>query len=103
MGKLSSLFVIYGAGPPKFLTAQTIAHWIVDAIKATLITATVCPVRAHSTWGSSTSEALLRGVSIKNIIRATDWASASVFGNLYLKEHCRREGNFASVLRLARL
>ena len=47
---LSKLFVTYRAGLPKSLSAQTIFHWIVDAIEATLVTANAGPVQANSTW-----------------------------------------------------
>ena len=90
-------FVTYGAGLPKSPSGQTIAHWIMDTIEATLVTATVGPVQAQSTQSVSTSVALFGGVSIK-IIRAADLDSVSVFANHYLKKQCEREGKFTGAV-----
>ena len=83
---LNSLFVTYGAGQKKSPRSQTIARWLVSAIKSAPGSFRVGPIRAHSTRSVSTTVAFARGVSVANILKAADWASASTFSQFYLKE-----------------
>jgi hypothetical protein len=102
-GACKSLFVTFGGAKRTAPTAQTLAHWIVDCIQETLKSTSPQEVHAHSTRSASTSVALLRGVSLANILKAADWSSGCVFAKHYLKETRDREGEFArAVLDTAR-
>ena len=94
-GNLKSLLVTYGAGEVKSPTQQTIGHWVVDAIKEAYEGSTPGHVKAHSTRSVSTTVALLKGVSLENILRAADWSTESTFANHYLKEYRTAETEFA--------
>ena len=101
-GDLESLFVTFGAKSVSSPSAQTIAHWIVDAIKQGLDSN--ARIGAHSTRSTSTTTALLKGVSVANIIRAADWAGSSTFARHYLREHREEEARFGTaVLQAARV
>jgi hypothetical protein len=97
-GSLKSLFVTWGAGKVKSPTAQTLAHWLVDCIQEASKESPPGHVTAHSTRGMCTSVALLKGVSMANILKAADWSSECVFANHYLKEVRAKEGEFASAV-----
>ena len=93
-GKLSSLFITYGAGEVKSPKAQTIAHWVVDTIQQAYGPGVVKGVHAHSTRGASTSMALWKGCGIENILKAADWSSTCTFARHYLREFRERDTVF---------
>ena len=96
------LFVAYGgASPGKALTKARLAHWMVDVIceayeRAGLPTPSV---KAHSTRGTATSMALLRGVTVEEICDSADWRSENVFISHYLRDV--RNGMASAVLSAA--
>lgn len=94
-GSLKSLFVTFGKGEVKTPVAQTLAHWIVDAIKESLDERDGGTIRAHSTRSVSTTVGLLRGVPLSSILKAADWSSECTFARHYLKEYRDRDGEFA--------
>ena len=56
---------------------------------------------AHSTRDERTSLALLKGVSVSNIVKVADWASDCMFANVYLRDVREQESQFSTaVLRV---
>ena len=39
--------------------------------------------KAHSTWGASTSKAVLKGISVNEILNMADWSYANTFSRFY--------------------
>ena len=62
------------------VTNSTIATWLTETLKLASIKAS-----GGSTWKASASWAVSKGVSIKNILEAGDWAHASTTYHYYIK------------------
>lgn len=68
------------------ISKQRLSHWIVEAISLAYESRGQLPpagLRAHSTRGMATSWALFRGVSIKEIFEAANWATPHTFSRFY--------------------
>ena len=68
------------------LSKQRLSHWIVDTIHlAYSLAGRPQPVGvvAHSTRGTATSRALLRGVPLSEVCAAASWASSATFARFY--------------------
>ena len=86
-GSTRQLFVCFGGKERgQALKCGTISRWLVDAISAALDPATGSSVNAHSTRGVSSSVALLRGVSFKDICLSARWSSSNTFCRYYLRD-----------------
>ena len=68
------------------VSKQRLSHWIVDTIHlAYSLAGRPQPVGvvAHSTRGTATSRALLRGVPLSEVCAAASWASSATFARFY--------------------
>ena len=101
-GSTRQLFVCYGGEKRgQAVKCSTISHWIVEAISAAPDTAPGGSATAHSTRGVSSSVALLRGVSFRDICLSARWSSSNTFCRYYLRDV--GSGSFAhAVLDAAR-
>ena len=86
----NQLLVCFGGkerGGP--VSVQRVAQWLCEGIaKAYELAGREPPgvLNAHSTRGTSTSVALLRGVSVDEILDSANWASPNVFIQHYLMD-----------------
>ena len=71
--------------PHKPVSAQTISHWIVQALRICLNDSKM-KVRAHSTRAIGPSLALFKGASVESIMRSADWSSETTFVRSYLRD-----------------
>lgn len=78
--KCSTFFVSLHK-PQKAVTSCTISRWI----KHVLTNAGVHGFGAHSTRSALTSAALEAGLSVKDIMRVSDWSNASTLNKFYRK------------------
>ena len=101
-GSTCQLFVCYGGKERgQAIKCDTISRWIVEAISAATGTTPGSTATAHSTRGVSSSVALLRGVSFKDICLSARWSSTNTFCRYYLRDV--GSGSFAhAVLDTAR-
>ncbi len=85
--KSSQLLVCFGAGCRGLATSkQRISHWVRDAILlAYEVRGLPSPLslRAHSTRGVASSQALFRGVPLEDICVAAGWSSPHTFVRFY--------------------
>ena len=103
------LFVTYGSGEKQASGAskKTIARWITDTIKfayanASEDTLRLMCIKAHSVRAASTTYALLKGVEVKHILEAADWATPTTFIDYYFRPGSGPGQAFAaSVLKAA--
>jgi len=69
--------------PHKPVTAQRLAHWIKDLLKAAGIDTKV--FKAHSVRGASTSAAMDKGVPLSDILSTADWSRDTTFKRFYYR------------------
>ncbi len=85
--KFSQLLVCFGVGCHGLATSkQRISHWVRDAISlAYEVRGLPSPLslRAHSTRGVASSQALFRGVPLEDICVAAGWSSSHSFVRFY--------------------
>ncbi len=81
--KSSQLLVCFGAGRRGLATSkQRISHWVRDAISLAYEARNLpspLSLRAHSTRGVASSQALFRGVPLEDICVAAGWSSPHTF------------------------
>ncbi len=85
--KSPQLLICFGAGRRGLATSkQRISHWVRDAIslayEARELTSPLS-LRAHSTRGVASSQALFRGVPLEDICVAAGWSSPHTFIRFY--------------------
>ncbi len=85
--KSPQLLVCFGAGLRGLATSkQRISHWVRDAISLAYEARNLpspLSLRAHSTRGVASSQALFRGVPLKDICVAAGWSSPHTFVKFY--------------------
>ncbi len=85
--KTSQLLVCFGVGRRGFATSkQRISHWVRDAISLAYEARNLpspLSLRAHSTRGVASSQALFRGVPLEDICVAAGWSSPHTFVRFY--------------------
>ncbi len=85
--KSSQLLVCFGAGRRGLATSkQRISHWVRDAISLAYEARNLpspLSLRAHSTRGVASSQALFRGVPLEDICVAAGWSSPHTFVKFY--------------------
>ncbi len=85
--KSSQLLVCFGAGRRGLATSkQRISHWVRDAISLAYEARNLpspLSLRAHSTRGVASSQALFRGVPLEDICVAAGWSSPHTFVRFY--------------------
>jgi hypothetical protein len=85
--KSLQLLVCFGAGRKGLAASKhTISHWVRDAISlAYEVRSLPSPldIRAHSTRGVASSQALFRGVPLEDICMAAGWSSPHTFVRFY--------------------
>ncbi len=85
--KSSQLLVCFGAGRRGLATSkQRISHWVRDAISLAYEARKLpspLSLRAHSTRGVASSQALFRGVPLEDICVAAGWSSLHTFVKFY--------------------
>jgi hypothetical protein len=79
-GREDQLFVSF-LKPHKAVVSSTVARWIKGIMSAAGIDVSV--FKPHSTRSASTSSACRQGVSIPDILKTGDWASATTFQRFY--------------------
>ncbi len=68
------------------VSKHTISHWIRDAFSLAYevrILPSPLDIRAHSTRGVVSSQALFRGVTLEDICMAAGWSSPNTFVRFY--------------------
>ncbi len=80
--------------PVKEIAAPTLSHWIVKAVTIAMELNGELPSnrntpRAHEVRAIATSLAILRSVSMENILRAGFWRNESTFSRFYLRDMSR--------------
>ncbi len=85
--KSSQLLVCFGAGRRGLATSkQRISHWVRDGISLAYEARDLpspLSLRAHSTRGVASSQALFRGVPLEDICVAAGWSSPHTFVRFY--------------------
>ncbi len=85
--KSPQLLICFGAGRRGFATSkQRISHWVRDAISLAYEARKLpspLSLRAHSTRGVASSQALFRGVPLEDICVAAGWSSPHTFVRFY--------------------
>ncbi len=85
--KSPQLLICFGAGRRGLATSkQRISHWVRDAISLAYEARELpspLSLRAHSTRGVASSQALFRGVPLEDICVAAGWSSLSTFVRFY--------------------
>ncbi len=85
--KSSQLFVCFGTGRRGLATSkQRISHWVRDPISLAYEARNLpspLSLRAHSTRGVASSQALFRGVPLEDICVAAGWSSPHTFVKFY--------------------
>ncbi len=85
--KSPQLLICFGAGRRGLATSkQRISHWVRDAISLAYEARELpspLSLRAHSTRGVASSQALFRGVPLEDICVATGWSSPHTFVRFY--------------------
>ncbi|CAG7723383.1 unnamed protein product, partial [Allacma fusca] len=79
----SSLLIISYTKPHKPVSSSTIARWILNVLNSSGIDTSI--FKAHSTRGSATTSAKLKGVSLSEIQACADWTSSSTFTKFYYR------------------
>ncbi len=95
--KSSQLLVCFGAGRRGLATSkQRISHWVRDAISLAYKARNLpspFSLRAHSTRGVASSQALFRGVPLEDICVAAGWSSPHTFVKFYNLDVDRAPGS----------
>ncbi len=81
--KSSQLFVCFGAGRRGLATSR-ISHWVRDAISMAYEARNLpspLSLRAHSTRGVASSQALFRGVPLEDICVAAGWSTPHILSS----------------------
>ena len=83
-GQTTSLMVTCNK-PHKKPSSQTISRWLVETIKLAYeaVKLPLEHVTGHSTRASATSWAEFKGVSLEDIMKMADWATAGTYFNHY--------------------
>ncbi len=85
--KSPQLLICFGAGRRGLATSkQRISHWVRDAISLAYEAWNLpspLSLRAHSTRGVASSQALFRGVPLEDICVAAGWSSPHTFVKFY--------------------
>ncbi len=85
--KSPQLLICFGAGRRGLATSkQRISHWVRDAISLAYEARELpspLSLRAHSTRGVASSQALFRGVPLEDICVAAGWSSPHIFVRFY--------------------
>ncbi len=85
--KSPQLLICFGAGRRRLATSkQRISHWVRDAISLAYEARKLpspLSLRAHSTRGVASSQALFRGVPLEDICVAAGWSSPHTFVRFY--------------------
>ncbi len=85
--KSPQLLICFGAGRRGLATSkQRISHWVRDAISLAYEARELpspLSLRAHSTRGVASSQALFRGVPLEDICVAAGWSSPHTFVRFY--------------------
>ncbi len=85
--KSPQLLICFGAGRRGLATSkQRISHWVRDAISLAYEVRNIpspLSLRAHSTRGVASSQALFRGVPLEDICVAAGWSSPHTFVRFY--------------------
>ncbi len=85
--KTSQLLVCFGVGHRRLATSKKrISHWVRDAISLAYEVQNLpspLSLRAHSTRGVASSQALFRGVPLEDICVAAGWSSPHTFVKFY--------------------
>ncbi len=85
--KSPQLLICFGAGRRGLATSkQRISHWVRDAISLAYEARNLpspLSLRAHSTRGVASSQALFRGVPLEDICVAAGWSSPHTFVRFY--------------------
>ncbi len=85
--KSPQLLICFGAGRSGLATSkQRISHWVRDAISLAYEARNLpspLSLRAHSTRGVASSQALFRGVPLEDICVAAGWSSPHTFVRFY--------------------
>ncbi len=85
--KSPQLLICFGAGRRRLATSkQRISHWVRDAISLAYKVRNLpspLSLRAHSTRGVASSQALFRGIPLKDICVAAGWSSPHTFVRFY--------------------
>ncbi len=85
--KSSQMLVCFGAGRRGIATSkQRVSHWVRDAILLAYDARNLpspLSLRAHSTWGVASSQALFRGVTLEDICVTAGWSSPHTFVRFY--------------------
>ncbi len=85
--KSPQLLICFGAGRRGLATSkQRISHWVRDAISLAYEVRNIpspLSLRAHSTRGVDSSQALFRGVPLEDICVAAGWSSPHTFVRFY--------------------
>jgi integrase len=90
------LFIAYKKGYTKDIVANTISGWIKRTVLLAYQLATpeqqqLTGVKAHDVRGMAASWALLKNVSLEDILTACSWKSHNTFTSYYLKDLTRIE------------
>ena len=104
------LFVTYGSGDKQGAGAskKTLARWITETIKfaysnASEETRRLMNIKAHSVRAAATTYAILKGVEVRHILEAADWATPTTFIDYYFRPGSGPGQEFASsVLKAAK-
>ena len=52
----------------------------------------------HSIWGAASTAAVMKGISISNVLCIADWSSDNVFKTFYFKRTDTRPQSFLSTI-----
>ena len=104
------LFVTYGSGDKQGEGAskRTLARWITETIKFAYSNASeeirrLMNIKAHSVRAAATTYAILKGVEVRHILEAADWATPTTFIDYYFRPGSGPGQEFASsVLKAAK-
>jgi integrase len=103
------LFIAFKQGYDKDIVANTVSGWIKKTVQLTYSLSNqedqlTAGVRAHDVRGLAASWALLRNVSMDEILAACSWKSHNTFTSFYLKDLTRMQdellklGSFTAAL-----
>lgn len=88
-GEVKNLFLCHGRKDHRPASKDTVARWIVEAIRFAYDSASTKDFdnfHAHDTRSISTSWALFQGVSIQDILEAASWKAESTFSSFYVRD-----------------
>ena len=86
--------------PIRPVSKQTIARWIVDVIKASVVARDIrsagSHVRAHDVRSQASAWASYKGASLQEVMDAMGWSSSTTFQKIYLKDVLATMGTTAA-------